>query len=179
MDNVAYVARSMPAILQIADEKTREKVAAVWMAMLKRSGWKDLEEAKFKEGMEASLASHVNATVESALAVSRIINKHYGIEFDEDLILTFGLLHDVDKVVEYERDADGRIVKSKTAQMIQHGVLSAILAHEAGFDEDMLHLILTHTPTQNMKPAFREGILFGYVDLCTWELVVKFFDPEK
>jgi len=178
VNNVESVARHFPLINEIQNPSTREKVAAVWMEMLKRSTWKSIDEAKFKEGMEISLVSHVNAATESALAVSRILAKNHGVTFDEDLIITFGLLHDVDKVIAYERGPNGEVVVSKSGRLIQHGVMSAILAHNAGFSEDMLHLILTHTPTQNMKPVFREGILFGYIDLCAWEIAAKFANRE-
>lgn len=180
MDSVNLVAKDLPAILTIKNQDTAKKVAAVWLEMLKRSKWQRIEQGRFKEGMkDISLVSHVNSTVEAAVAVSRIITKHHGVAFDEELIIVFGLLHDVDKLVEYEADENGDIVVSRTGKMIQHGVLTAILAHNAGFSEDMVHLILTHTPTQNMKPAFREGILFGYIDLCAWEMAYKFSNTEK
>ena len=51
-----------------------------------------------------------------------------------------------------------------------------MLARDAGFDTDMQHLILTHTHDQNMKPAFKEGVLFCYADLCDWEMAYRFQD---
>lgn len=120
------------------------------------------------------MISHVNSAVECALAINRIIKKYHDVECDEQRLLVFGLLHDVDKVVEYEYNENGELVKSDLAKKIQHGVLSAMWAREAGFDMDMIHLIITHTHDQNMKPAFREGILFGYADLCDWEMTCKY-----
>ena len=176
-EKVDFIARYMPIIRQIRNEQTAEKIADVWIEMLRLSTWDSIDAAAFKEGMAGkNLVSHVNSTTESALAVSRIVNKYHGIVFDEDRLITIGLLHDVDKMIEYEIDHDGEIVISETGRKIQHGVMSAILAYNSGFSTDIIHLILTHTPTQNMKPIYREGILFGHIDICDWELLVKFFD---
>lgn len=174
-DNIEYLSRYLPSILWLKDRRTAGKIAEVWIEMLKMSTWKSIDQAAFKEGMAGkNLISHVNSVTESALAVSRIVDKYHGISFDEDRIITIGLLHDVDKIIEYELDEQGQIVVSETGKKIQHGVMSAIVAYNCGFSLDMIHLILTHTPTQNMRPLFREGILFGHIDICDWELVVKF-----
>ena len=167
----------LPSLKLLSDEKVADAVCGVWEDMLKQSPWKSIEEAKFKEGYDTvSLVSHVNSTVECALAVSRIIRKYHGIEFDEQRIITFGLLHDVDKVVEYEFNEAGELVKSELANKIQHGVMSAILAYQNGFDSDMLHMILTHTTESKMRPQIKEAILFGYVDLCDWDLVCRYVE---
>lgn len=177
-EKISYLAQYLPAVGLIEDKKQAAAVADVWINMLKLSPWESIDQAKFKEGMDhVSLISHVNSTVECALAVSRIIKKYHGIECDEQRLIVLGLLHDADKAVEYEYNEAGDLVKSETAQKLQHGVLTAMLAREAGFDLDMLHLIITHTSDSNTKTALREGILFGYVDLCDWDMTCKFAKP--
>ncbi len=175
-EKIEFIARYMPIILQLNNKQTAEKIADVWIEMLHRSTWDSIDDAAFKEGIAGkNLVSHVNCTTESALAVSKIITKYHGIVFDEDRLIAMGLLHDVDKMIGYEMDDNGEIIISEMGDKIQHGVMTAILAYNAGFSTDLLHLILTHTPTQNMKPIYPEGILFGHIDICDWELVVKFF----
>lgn len=175
---VEYYKQYLPAVAMIEDPDKAEAVCAVWDTMLEMSPWKGVEEAKFKEGYDhVSLISHVNSTIEAALSVSRIIRKHHQIDFDEQKIIIFGLLHDVDKVIEYAYDETGALVKSEVAQKIQHGVMSAIVAHENGFDMDMLHMILTHTTDSKLRPVIKEAILFGYVDLCDWDLTCRYAEP--
>ena len=55
--------------------------------------------------------------------------------------------------------------------------MSAIVAHENGFDMDMLHMILTHTTDSKLRPVIKEAILFGYVDLCDWDLTCRYAEP--
>lgn len=174
-EKVQYLAQYLPSIQKISDPATAEMVAQVWFKALEMSPWKHFDEAKFKEGMDhVTLISHVNSSIECALALADIVSRHHKCNFDTQRIIILGLLHDVDKVVEYVYDNNGNLVVSDIGQKIQHGVLTAMLAREAGFDVDMQHLILTHTHDQNMKPAFKEGVLFNYADLCDWEMTCRF-----
>lgn len=177
-NRIDYYAEYMPSIRLIEDTATADAVCAVWDAMLEMSPWKGVEEARFKEGYDnVSLISHVNSTIECVLSVSRIIHKHHQIDFDEQRLIVFGLLHDVDKVIEYTYDESGELVRSEIAQKIQHGVMSAILAHENGFDMDMLHMILTHTSESKLRPVIKEAILFDYIDVCDWDMTCRYAKP--
>lgn len=174
-EKINYFAEYLPSLRLLKDPGTAEAVCDVWQTMLDMSPWDNIEQARFKEGMDhVSLISHVNSTVECALEVSKIIGKHHGIEFDEQLIIVFGLLHDVDKVIEYTFNENHELVISEIGKKIQHGVFSAIIAHEKGFGTDLLHLLLTHTTDSKMRPQIKEGILFGYVDLCDWDLTCRY-----
>lgn len=174
-EKIEYFAQYLPSLLQLEDAATAEAVCDVWQTFLDMSPWNDISQARFKEGLDnISLISHVNSTVECALAVSRIIAKNHDIDFDEQLIIAFGLLHDVDKVVGYTFNEENQLVVSEIGKKIQHGVYSAIIAHEKGFGDDMLHLLLTHTTDSKMAPQIKEGILFVYVDLCDWDLTRRY-----
>ena len=178
-EQVKHLQDYLPSINQVQNPKIAQAIAQVWFAALNMSPWDSFDQAKFKEGMDhVTLISHVNSSVECATALAQIISKHHGIHFDEQRIIVLGLLHDVDKVVQYVYNEQGDLIISEIGQTIQHGVLTAMLARDAGFDMDMQHLILTHTHDQNMKPKFREGILFNYADLCDWEMTCHFLEDE-
>lgn len=166
-----------PALLEIQDSKAADAVAAVWMKALDLSDWRSLGEVPFTDKPDGpTLVAHVNSATECVLALADIIAKNHGKVFDRDRILILGLLHDVDKVVKYKSETgmDGRLVLSELGRKISHGIFTAMLARDAGFDTDMQHLILTHTHHQEMRPAFKEGVLFQYADLCDWEMASKY-----
>lgn len=176
-EKVEQLAQYLPSLQSVKDPAVAESVAEVWFKALEMSPWDTFDQAKFKEGMDqVTLISHVNSSIECALALAKIISKYHKCSFDEQRIIILGLLHDVDKMVEYVYDDTGKLVVSEIGRKIQHGVLTAMLAREAGFDVDMLHLIITHTHDQNMKPMFKEGVLFNYADLCDWEMTCRFLD---
>ena len=44
--------------------------------------------------------------------------------------------------------------------------------------ETMQHLLITHTPSQNMQPAYKEGVVFAGVDKCDWDMVCRFLNEN-
>lgn len=174
-EKIDFIAQDLPMILEIKDKSLAEKVADVWLQTLKSSCWDGIAQIPFKDDCpERTLKEHVNACAEASLALSRIFHKHHGLEVDEDRLLAFALIHDVDKAIKYTKGDNGQIVISEAGAKIQHGVISAMIARDCGFSLDMIHLLITHTPSQNMKPAYAEGVLFAGIDLCDWELVYRY-----
>lgn len=175
MENaIETVARYLPIIKEMKDRAMAEKVAKSWLQMLEMSPYNDISEPKFATGTEVSMIDHVNSTTELALAMAEILKKYHGLELDKDRLIALGLMHDLDKMIEYVRDEKGEIVHSRSSELIQHGVMSAMVARDQGFDEEMLHLILTHTGQQKMKPAFLEGMLFSYADNADYDIMIKY-----
>ena len=70
------------------------------------------------------------------------------------------------------------MVISEEGKKIQHGVLSAMIARDCGFSTQMIHLLLTHTPSQKMEPAYPEGVMFRFLDNCDWEVVCRYCIPK-
>ena len=183
-ENVKLVSKYLPSLLEVKNNDLAEKIANVWIKIFKMSKWGDIGDAAVAEGVkDQSLVAHVNAIIDSSLAVARIIKKYQAIEFDEQRIIVLGLLHDVDKMILNEPDENGipveapdkhyKDVNGVFCPMIQHGVLTAMIAREEGISEEYQHLILTHTPTQNYKPAYIEGYLCEVIDVCNYKLVVR------
>ena len=176
-EKIALIAEDLPLIREIKDGSMAEKVADVWLETIHMSTYSNIAEMPFSDKFpDRTLKEHVNATTEAALALSRIFKKYHGIEVDEDLLIAFALIHDVDKCLKYVKDENGNIVVSDMGTKIQHGVMSAMIARDCGFDMKMQHLLITHTPSQNMQPAYKEGVVFAGVDKCDWDMVCRFLN---
>ena len=161
-----------PIIEEIKSEETKDKITQVWKELFEQSTWDAVEDMNFCPGINNyTLLSHINVATEGTLELSRVIARHQGFSFDEDMILTLGLLHDVCKLVEYQSDGNGGSVKTELGRKLQHGAAGAIAAHNAGFGLDMVHLIFTHTPFSKLKPEIKEGILFCYADLADADML--------
>lgn len=176
-EKIERLAKYFPIVRELKDERKAAMAAEVWFAALKDSPWDDLEQARFKSGYQnVTLVSHVNSAIEMALAVAKISTKYHGIVYDEQKIILFGLLHDVDKTLEYVLDKDGRVVDSELGKKITHGVLTAMYARDAGFDMEMVHLILTHTSDCPIRTEDKEAVLFGHADIADWDLTCKYVE---
>ncbi len=156
-----------PCFMKVKDEKVANQILAVWQDMFGQGTWDSIEEINFCPGVnDYTLQGHINAVTEAAIEVAKVLSKTQGVQFDEQLLITLGLLHDVSKLVEYKPDGHGGSCKTELGEKIQHGAAGAICAEKHGFSLDVVHLILTHTPLSKIKPALKEGILFCYVDLA-------------
>ena len=174
-EKINLIAQDLPMIREIQNPVLAEQVADVWLRTLEVSTWDRIADMPFKDGSPGrTLKEHVNACTEAALAVSRIFQRHHGLTVNEDFLVAFALIHDVDKALKYANDGQGGVVISETGKKIQHGVMSAMIARDCGFPMEMLHLLLTHTPSQKMEPAYPEGILFRFIDVCDWEMVCRY-----
>lgn len=161
-----------PSIDQLHDQNLAQIVTNIWSDLFDRSAWSSIEEINFCPGINNfTLASHINAATEGTLALSRIITKYQEVTFDEDTIITLGLLHDVCKLLEYAPDGKGGSVKTELGRKLQHGAIGAIAAYNAGLSLDMVHMIFTHTPFSKLKPEIKEGILFCYADLADADML--------
>jgi putative nucleotidyltransferase with HDIG domain len=138
-DNQSYVdaiSEYMPIIRLIASEKLRVQTAKVWV------------------------------TTEGTYQVAKLMNEYQNMNLDLDMCIVLGMLHDVSKYLEFEPDGQGGVRRSEIGKNIQHGVIGAWYAREAGFSLVFQQLIISHTPMSNIKPCNREGTLFGMIDLA-------------
>ena len=174
-EKIAYIAKDLPLIKEIKNAALAEQVADVWLRTIELSTWDSIAAMPFSNNFpERSLTEHVNLTTEAALMMARLMKKYHDIEIDEDELLAFALIHDVDKALKYASDGNGGVFVSEMGKQIQHGVMSAMIARDCGMSMKMQHLLITHSPQQNMKPAYREGLMFGFVDHCDWEMVINY-----
>ena len=179
-EKIAYIAKDLPLIKEIKNAALAEQVADVWLRTIELSTWDSIAAMPFSNNFpERSLTEHVNLTTEAALMMARLMKKYHDIEIDEDELLAFALIHDVDKALKYASDGNGGVFVSEMGKQIQHGVMSAMIARDCGMSMKMQHLLITHSPQQNMKPAYREGLMFGFVDHCDWEMVINYGKKEQ
>lgn len=156
-----------PDLERIRDAELRGRVAATWEAAVATSAWReDPARLPFDPGApDEPLLEHVRRVVEAALVLAPIAEAALGRPLNRDLLLAACLLHDVDKVLLFEPDEDGRIRPSPTGRRLGHGVTGAMLCREHGLPDDVVHLVLTHTIDSRLAPEPPEGVVLHYADL--------------
>lgn len=167
-----YLYKIFPILNELTDEKLIDTVIEIWDDIFQQSRWEKIEDACFSPEMKnQKLVDHINVATVGSLRISECIEQFQNIKFNKNLIIAFGLLHDVSKLLEYEPVESGIVKKSEIGETIQHGVMGAVCAQKYGLPLEYMHLILTHTPQSKMKPKIKEGILFSYVDLCDADML--------
>ena len=126
-------------LTKIKSPELREKVVEAWFLGCERGNWQEVTELKdmpftlLTETRGVNFIEHTIAVTEGALALAEAqINTYnqlpYNINIDR--LVAGGLLHDVGKLMEIEKDGSGGYRKSHSGKCARHPISGAILAAE-------------------------------------------------
>jgi len=109
-EKIEKIKEYFPEVEKIKDLKFKNAVIDIWVRVWEESTWDDLNECPFNPAFpDISLISHVNTVLELVMSSAFILEKNYPeLKFDQDLLITGVLLHDVSKVVEIKKGDDGK-----------------------------------------------------------------------
>lgn len=155
-----------PVIKEIGNQEIREKVKKCYEIAFRRSRIKNIEKMPF-----TLLISNAYPFIEHVNNVSRMA---YGIgktrnDVDNDVLVAGALLHDVGKLIEYE-ERDGKFVKSEMGKYVRHPVIGAFLAMEAGLDERVVNIIVSHSHEGDFVKRCNEAIIVHHCDFIDFEI---------
>ena len=161
-----YVASLFPELAEISSEELRRKVVEIWVEVWRESTWERIEDAPKNPANlpdSRSLVDHTRAVTREALVTARVLAEVHGIETDNDTIVAASLLHDVSKLVEYERGDDGAGTSAR-GRLIQHAVYGAHKAWARDLPDEIVHIIVSHTKNSRKAPRTLECAVVHYVD---------------
>jgi putative nucleotidyltransferase with HDIG domain len=166
----AKITELLPEIAVIADPRVRAAVIDIWAEMWAHSRHADVSTAPFSHKCPGvSLVEHVRAVTLAAQELARIITTIHGIEVDHELLVTACLLHDVSKLVEI--GPDGHLTKE--GHLFPHAYLAAEAASRASLGEEVVSLIVTHTPVVNMESSrYVEAQILEHADLASAHILI-------
>jgi putative nucleotidyltransferase with HDIG domain len=166
---------------KIKDKELRGKVVQVWVTGCERGGWEtveDLEKMPFTllaDTRGVNFIEHTIAVTEGALALAKAQTDTYrtvpyAIDFDR--LVAGGLLHDVGKLLEIERDGKGGYRKSHAGKCARHPISGAILAAEAGLADEIINTIGCHAKEGEGRPQVVETVFIHQADFATFDPLV-------
>ncbi len=169
------LARIFNELEMIEDSDLREKVLDCWEETMKRSVFlvSDLKTIPFTlliKPAPFNLIEHTKAVTATALNMAKAMIQSYGnrVHINLDYIIAGGILHDVGKVLEYERN-NGVIVKSDFGKKLRHPVSGAIIAYMVGLPEDIVHIIAAHSKEGDYTKRTIESIIIHHADFVNFE----------
>jgi putative nucleotidyltransferase with HDIG domain len=165
-ENKQAIRKAFPLIAQIKDAKLRESVVKAWYIAWKESSFKKLEDAPmgFTPAQGDTLVRHTNAVTSAALAMGRLLIQQYDVKINLDYVIAGGILHDLDKIVRFESKG-GKIVFSELGEKIVHGAYGGHIALLAGLPQDIVFIIMAHSPFVDVELLSPEGKLVTFGDL--------------
>lgn len=160
-----YIASKFPQLELVTRPEWAEAACEIWVKAWENSSWEDLEEVPANPlTPTVSLMNHMRFVVENCVQVARLRESIHGDRVNMDYLIVGAVLHDVSKLLEYER-REGREVLSRKGELYQHGFYGAHMAIEAGLPEEIVHIILAHPPSIFARPKMTEDLILHYCDL--------------
>lgn len=156
----------LEALGLIKDEEIRKKTIEVWEKAVEEGGWDDISDIPFTLLIETSktLLEHTNIVTAMSIGVGK---KRKNI--DMDILISGALLHDVGKLLEYERK-DSEFLKSEYGKRIRHPISGAMLAREAGLPLAVQHIIIAHSTEGEKVIRSPEAIIVHYCDFIDFHI---------
>jgi putative nucleotidyltransferase with HDIG domain len=165
----------------IKDATTRDMTVATWVEAARLGGWQAVEDLKampftlLTKTHGISLVDHTIAVTEGALALARAQSDAYRqmpYAVNTDRLIAGGLLHDVGKLVETEKDEKGGFRKSRKGMYARHPISGAIIAARCGLPDDIVNTIACHAKEGDGAPKVLETILIHQADFATFDPLV-------
>ena len=151
----------------INDATLREKVVEVWFEAAKRGKWESLDEVPFTLLFENSgrLTDHTKRVTKLAKCILEARDEN----INGDYLTAGALLHDVGKLLEYEK-IDGKYVKGSYGKKFRHPVSGALLAKELGLPDEVVLIIYAHSHEGDKLERSPEAIIVNHCDFIDFEI---------
>jgi HD superfamily phosphohydrolase YqeK len=168
---------------RITSADLREQVVQTWVLACQRGKWNTVAELTampftlLTKTHGVNFIQHTLAVTEGAYGLAKAQEAAYGgklpYNVDYDRLLAGGILHDVGKLVETERDSAGGYKKSRAGACLRHPISGTALAVEAGIhDETVLNTIACHAKEGEGAPKCLETVLIHQADFATFDPLV-------
>lgn len=171
----AKLVHMIPELSLIGDASLRQQTEDVWLEALRRGGWtvEDLTRMPYSlsaASTSVSMLDHLRGVVGVCVAVADVFAEIYNgkIPINRDVLLAGALLHDVGKLLEY-REENGRFVRSRLGQLLQHPVSGAVICAELGLPDEVTHMVAVHTAPSEAGLRTPEAVILHHADFTNLE----------
>ncbi|MDT8284152.1 MAG: HD domain-containing protein [Thermovirgaceae bacterium] len=176
------IIKMIPEIDWIQDNGLKDKVVATIEDALRTGGWEpeDMDTIPFTlliPDCPASLNVHNRGVIRMAKKIYEEYNPLYknsgGFALDHDTLIAGAILHDVGKLVEYEKK-DGKAVKSKMGKDLRHPFSGVGLAMRNDIPSRICHCIAVHAKEGDGAYRCPEAVVINKCDFINFETIKSF-----
>lgn len=169
-----------PEIAEITDEQLQSKVIATCEDALKIGGWSldDLDNIPFTLIIPNTIVSyrtHVRTVTRMAINAYN----EWGVygetrRINRDYLIAGAILHDVGKLIEYEKTSDGATVKSDLGKNLRHPFSGCALAVKHNIPYEIAHIIANHAKEGDGTLRSPEAVIVNKCDMLNFEALKSF-----
>jgi putative nucleotidyltransferase with HDIG domain len=159
------------------DEALKLDTLNAYVDALESGGWKpaDLKRMPFTlliDPCPATMVDHIRGVTRLALAIADALEQVHPdkpqMKASRDILLAGALLHDIGKLVEYEKKG-GKFQVSRLGKLLRHPISGMGIASAAGLPEEVQHAIVYHSHEGDKNRATLEAIIINHADFLNFE----------
>jgi len=176
-----HIAELFPDIRSIRDESLRTKVAEVWSEALTTGcggrGWtfdeiRAIPFTLLAGKIDMRFVEHLNSCVKQCIAIAKVLNEVFGnrVPVNTDVLIAGALLADVGKMLEFDKDAAGNVVKGHFGDMLRHPFSGVALCYKHGLPPEVMHIIATHSHEGDKVERTIESWIFHHADFIDFDI---------
>ncbi len=163
-------------LLWIKNELLRQQVADTWELALEKSQLTadDLFKIPFTllagPDLKVSFMAHKRAVAHIAKESGIKMNDFFkdDLPVDLDVLIAGAILADVGKLLEYEKDENGKSYKGNYGKYLRHPFSGVALAEKCGVPPEVCHIIAAHAGEGNMVKRSTEAYVVHHADFMTF-----------
>lgn len=158
----------------IENDNLRNATAKTWETALAKSvlSAEDLNEIPFTllVPVKVSFMAHKRSVVHIARDSGMQINKFYknDLPVNMDVLISGAILADVGKLLEYEKDSQGKTIQGNYGKYLRHPFSGVSLAEQCGVPAEVCHIIATHAGEGDMVKRTTEAYIVHHADFMTF-----------
>jgi putative nucleotidyltransferase with HDIG domain len=179
--SATQIAELFPDIAVITDAGLRDKVAAVWSEAIETGaggkGWTfdELRAIPFTllaGDIDLRFIEHLNSCIRQCIMIADTLTSIYAgkIPVNKDVLIAGAMLADVGKPLEFDRDADGKLVKGHFGEMLRHPFSGVAMCYKHGIPAEVMHIVATHSHEGDKVERTIESIIFHHADFVDFDI---------
>ncbi|HQY87624.1 MAG TPA: hypothetical protein PK402_03130 [Tepidisphaeraceae bacterium] len=179
--NTNQIAELFPDIVSIKDTALREKVAKVWCEALTvgcgGKGWTfaELRAIPFTllaGKIDMRFIEHLNSCCKQCIAITKVLNDVFGdrVPVNLDHLIAGSLLADVGKLLEFDKNDRGEVIKGQFGEMLRHPFSGVALCYKHGIPAEVMHIIATHSHEGDKVDRTIESWIFHHADFIDFDI---------
>ena len=176
-----HVAELFPDLMTIRDAALRDKVAAVWNEALATGcggkGWtfdeiRAIPFTLLAGKIDMRFVEHLNSCVKQCIAIERVLSEVFGdrVPVNHDVLVAGALLADVGKMLEFDKNEKGEVVKGRYGDMLRHPFSGVALCYKHGIPPEVMHIIATHSHEGDKVERTIESWIFHHADFIDFDI---------
>ena len=175
------IAELFPDINQIRDASLRDKVAAVWSEALTTGcggkGWtfdeiRAIPFTLLAGKIDMRFVEHLNSCAKQCIAIAKVLKDVFGdrVPVNTDVLIAGALLADVGKMLEFDKNSAGEVIKGHFGDMLRHPFSGVAMCYKHGIPPEVMHIIATHSHEGDKVERTIESWIFHHADFIDFDI---------